>query len=284
MRGPVLGLALAAVAIATSSGIAVRQPVTLSAGESVVVDEYCVEYVGPFSRTEANRSVAGVEVALMRADCVTALKTMQPRLNRYPHSDQAVATPDVRTGLVDDVYLSLAGLTERGTLVLEVFVFPLMWLLWFGGLLTAFGGAYALRARRRESGSGSASGGGACSRGGLRTFGGAVGAGGGSGFTSGCGSTAFAGSVARGEPPPPRGRATVNPSVTSRSGALGMSRGATTAIPTRSMWPVRETKNELERPASRRERSTMIRSTASFKAPFPPAGRTRTRCGVSPPA
>jgi cytochrome c-type biogenesis protein CcmF len=76
---------------------------------------------------------------------------MQPRVHRYPNAAQAVATPDVRTGLFDDVYLSLAGLTERGTLVLEVFVFPLMWLLWFGGLVTALGGAYALRGRRRAA-------------------------------------------------------------------------------------------------------------------------------------
>jgi cytochrome c-type biogenesis protein CcmF len=143
------GLALAAVAIATSSGIAVRQPVTLAAGDSVVVDDYCVEYVRPFTRIEANRSVSGVEVALMRADCTTPVKVMHPRLNRYPHADQAVATPDVRTGFVDDVYLSLSSLTSGGTVSLEVFVFPLMWLLWFGGAVTAFGGLIALGARRR---------------------------------------------------------------------------------------------------------------------------------------
>ena len=49
--------------------------------------------------------------------------------------------------------LSLSGLTAEGTLILEVFVFPLMWLLWFGGLLTAAGGLYALRARRRPASS-----------------------------------------------------------------------------------------------------------------------------------
>ncbi len=145
-----VGIALAAVAIATSSGIAVRQSVQLAAGETAVVDEYCVEYLGPFTRNEPNRTVTGVNVALMRADCNTPVKLMQPRLNRYPHADQAVATPDVRTGLVDDVYLSLSSLTSGGTVSLEVFVFPLMWLLWFGGTVTAVGGLIALRARRRS--------------------------------------------------------------------------------------------------------------------------------------
>ncbi|MCP3975921.1 MAG: heme lyase CcmF/NrfE family subunit [bacterium] len=146
-----LGLALVAVAIATSSALAVRQSVELEVGGSAVVDDYCVTYQGPFSRAEPNRIVEGAEVLLLRSDCATTIRSMEPRVHRYPNSTQAVATPDVRTGLVDDVYLSLSGLTERGTLILEVFVFPLMWVLWFGGLVTAAGGVFALRARRRSS-------------------------------------------------------------------------------------------------------------------------------------
>ena len=145
-----IGLALVAVAIATTSGLAVRQTVEIGLRETAVVDEYCVGYLGPFSRAEPNRLVEGAEVALMRADCSTPIRLMEPRVHRYPNSAQAVATPDVRTGFVDDVYLSLSGLTAEGTLVLEVFVFPLMWMLWFGGALTAGGGLYALRARWRD--------------------------------------------------------------------------------------------------------------------------------------
>ncbi len=139
-----------AVAIATSSALALRQTVELEIGGSAIVDDYCVSYVGPFTRAEPNRIVEGAEVRLLRSDCSTAVATMQPRVHRYPNAAQAVATPDVHTGLIDDVYLSLSGLTERGTLVLEVFVFPLMWMLWFGGLVTAAGGLFALRAKRRE--------------------------------------------------------------------------------------------------------------------------------------
>jgi len=145
-----VGIALMAVAIAASSGLAVRQTVQLGVGETAVVDDYCVGYLGPFTRTEPNRIVEGAEVALYRSDCSSLLRVMTPRLHRYPNSAQPVATPDVRTGLVNDVYLSLSGLTEEGTLIVEVFVFPLMWMLWLGGFITAFGGLFALRARRRS--------------------------------------------------------------------------------------------------------------------------------------
>ncbi len=144
-----VGIALVAVAIAASSGLAVRQTVEIGVRETAAVDDYCVGYLGPFSRSEPNRIVEGAEVALLRSDCETPIRLMRPRVHRYPNAAQAVATPDVRTGLVDDVYLSLAGVTAEGTLVLDVFVFPLMWMLWLGGLLTALGGLYALRRRAR---------------------------------------------------------------------------------------------------------------------------------------
>ena len=143
-----VGVALVAIAIAASSGLAVRQTVEIGVRETAVVDDYCIGYLGPFSRTEPNRVVEGAEVALMRADCATPIRLMAPRVHRYPNSPQAIATPDVRTGLFDDVYLSLSGLTAEGTLVVEVFVFPLMWMLWTGGLITVLGGLVALRGRR----------------------------------------------------------------------------------------------------------------------------------------
>ena len=142
-----IGLALIAVAIATSTALAVRQEVRLAPGDAVAVDDYCVRYEGSFTQQTAQRSVEGAELTLLRADCTTAIRTMTPRLNRYPNSSQAVATPDVRTGFIDDVYVSLAGGTADD-LVIDVFVFPLMWLLWLGGLVTVAGGIWSLALRR----------------------------------------------------------------------------------------------------------------------------------------
>ncbi len=144
-----IGFALVAVAIAASTALAVRQEVQLAAGERVVVDDYCVGYDGSFVRDEANRRVEGAAVTLYRADCSTVIRTMEPRVNRYPNATQAVATPDVRTGIVEDVYLSLAG-GGADAIVLDVFVFPLMWLMWAGGIVVVIGGLWSAGARRRS--------------------------------------------------------------------------------------------------------------------------------------
>ena len=43
------------------------------------------------------------------------------------------------------MYLSIAG-GGADAVTLDVFVFPLMWLLWAGGLITVAGGAWSLLA------------------------------------------------------------------------------------------------------------------------------------------
>ena len=146
-----IGFALVAVAIAASTALAMRAEIRLAEGERVVVDDYCVAYDGPFVRTETNRRVEGASLTLYRADCTTEVRTMEPRLNRYPNSTQAVATPDVRTGLVEDVYVSLAG-GGAEEIVLDVFVFPMMWLLWGGGMVVVAGGVWSVAARKPERG------------------------------------------------------------------------------------------------------------------------------------
>ena len=146
-----VGLALVAVAIATSTALAVRQEVRLTPGEAAAVESYCIQYEGPFTESTPQRSVEGARLVLLRADCTTEIRPMAPRLNRYPNSAQAVATPDVRTGLVDDVYVSLAG-GSADEIVLDVFVFPLMWLLWVGGMITVAGGAWSFVGRKPPRG------------------------------------------------------------------------------------------------------------------------------------
>jgi cytochrome c-type biogenesis protein CcmF len=142
-----IGFALAAVAIATTSVLAVRDKVELAVGESAVVAGYCVDYVEPFQRVEANRVVEGVRIDLYRSDCSTSVSTLYPRVNNYP--SQAIATPDISTGLIDDVYLNLSARSGE-SIVLDVFVFPLQWLLWLGGSIIVLGGVVALARRPRR--------------------------------------------------------------------------------------------------------------------------------------
>ena len=144
-----IGLGLVAIAIATTSVLAVRAEARLAVGETATIGGYCLEYAGPFERNEPNRFVQGANVIVLDEACRATVATLQPRIHRYPNAAQAVATPAIRTGLIDDVYVSLAG-GNNDEIVLDVFVFPLQWLLWLGGLIVVAGGVVALGRKVRS--------------------------------------------------------------------------------------------------------------------------------------
>ncbi|MEA2010719.1 MAG: cytochrome c-type biogenesis CcmF C-terminal domain-containing protein [Actinomycetota bacterium] len=146
-----VGLALAAVAIATTSVLAIRTEVPLTVGETVVVDDYCLGYIEPFSRIEPERNVQGARVAILDGSCQDTKVVLEPRLHEYPKFGQVIATPQVWTSWIDDVYLTIAAMDDTG-IRLKVLIFPLQWLLWVGGLTIVAGGVLSLgRKSRRPS-------------------------------------------------------------------------------------------------------------------------------------
>ncbi|HEX5631324.1 MAG TPA: heme lyase CcmF/NrfE family subunit [Acidimicrobiia bacterium] len=144
-----VGVALVAVAIAFSGSFDTRDTITLDPGQSAAVQGYTLTYVGPFLTEDAHRTLIGAEVVLARGG--NDLATLRPALTQYPNQIQAIPTPAVRTGLREDVYLSLVRIEEGSARVtIDVFRFPLMWLLWIGGLIVVSGGALSFFGRRKQ--------------------------------------------------------------------------------------------------------------------------------------
>jgi cytochrome c-type biogenesis protein CcmF len=139
-----IGIALMAISLATTNGLAVRETVTIEQGGTAVVAGYCIRYVEPFSFTEPNREVSGVTVEVLDASCTTVLKELAPRINSYAGTSQPIGTPSVWTGFRDDVYIGIAG-GSATSVDLNVFIFPFQWLLWFGGIVVVAGGFLATR-------------------------------------------------------------------------------------------------------------------------------------------
>ena len=145
-----VGVALVAVAVAFSGSFGVRQEITLTVGQSAFFEGYTLTYLSPFLREEPNRTVVGATIELSRGGRV--LGTLEPRLNQYPNQVQAIPTPSVRTGLREDVYLSLVRIEPgSATVTVDAFRFPLMWLLWLGGLIVFAGGLRSYYGRRRTT-------------------------------------------------------------------------------------------------------------------------------------
>jgi cytochrome c-type biogenesis protein CcmF len=143
-----IGVAVLAIGIAASSGTALREQVRLEVGQSTVVDGYCVVYDSATSRVEPNRRVTGALFSLRSADCADEIARLEPVFNQYARPP-AVATPAVHTGLVEDVFIALADIPGDEAAI-DVFVFPLMWVLWLGGLIAVGGGIWGVVARKPQ--------------------------------------------------------------------------------------------------------------------------------------
>jgi cytochrome c-type biogenesis protein CcmF len=83
-------------------------------------------------------------------------KVYEPALSQYPGFGSLIGTPSVRTGLTEDVYLTVTRLPEEGAdvVTLRVIIQPMALWLWVGGGVMALGtilAAWPGRHRRRPT-------------------------------------------------------------------------------------------------------------------------------------
>jgi cytochrome c-type biogenesis protein CcmF len=76
----------------------------------------------------------------------------EPALSQYPGFGSLIGTPSVRTGLREDVYLTVVRLPEDGStqVTLRVMIQPMVLWLWIGGGIMALGTLLAAWPGRRR--------------------------------------------------------------------------------------------------------------------------------------
>src|SRR5262249_57619965 len=73
------------------------------------------------------------------------LGTYAPAISTFPNASQGIGTPSVRTGLREDVYLTLVSSpNQQGRVTIGVAVNPMVLWLWVGGGVIAAGTLLAL--------------------------------------------------------------------------------------------------------------------------------------------
>ena len=142
-----VGLALIALAITVSGSMADRSAATLAPGESVRFAGYTVTYEGSYERQLPDRKVLAARFVLRENGRV--VRVAEPRLSTFPRQVTAVAAPSVWTTPTQDVYVALTRLDDQQAAV-NLYRYPLMWLLWAAGFLVVFGGLWALGGRRAQ--------------------------------------------------------------------------------------------------------------------------------------
>jgi cytochrome c-type biogenesis protein CcmF len=144
------GVVLVAVALAASSGYTTRAEVRLADGESAAVGGYEVTYLGTERVVTEQKSTVRADVQVARGGDV--LGVYQPSISSFPNFTGGIGTPSVRTGLLEDVYLTLVATpADDGRATIGVAVNPLVLWLWIGGGVMALGTVLALLPRRRAA-------------------------------------------------------------------------------------------------------------------------------------
>jgi cytochrome c-type biogenesis protein CcmF len=144
------GVVVIAVVLAASGSFGMKREVRLARGQTVAVGDYRVTYVDRRVTRGAQKNVVSVDLRIARDG--ENLGTYAPAISTFRNSTTGIGTPSVRTGLREDLYLTLVSSpTESARITVGVQTQPLTLWLWIGGGLMALGTVIALapRVRRR---------------------------------------------------------------------------------------------------------------------------------------
>jgi len=141
-----VGVVVVAVAIAASSSFGQRGEVTVRPGSVAGFDGHRLAFAGlAVVRTPARQATE----ALVRVD---GAGPYRPAVSQFGAGTEAVGTPAIDSGPLDDVYLTVDALptTPGGAVTLGVTVQPLVAWLWVGGAVVVLGAILAAVPGRRR--------------------------------------------------------------------------------------------------------------------------------------
>ena len=132
-----LGVILVAVALASSNSFTHSATLTVQQGELVEWGGHTFELVS----VDETINDRGSESVLAANVVLDGGKNYRPSNTTYLNMGAEVGTPSVRTGLTEDVYLTLDPGAAAGdtSATIRVFIKPMILWLWVGGLVMAIG-------------------------------------------------------------------------------------------------------------------------------------------------
>ncbi len=138
-----IGVICIAVALASSGSFGSKREVRLRRNESTVVGGYKVTFVGTHKATTAQKTSVSADLKLSKDG--RDLGTYAPAVSSFPNSQEAIGTPSVRTGLIEDVYLTIISAPNaRGRVTVGIAVNSMTLWVWIGGGLMAIGTIVAI--------------------------------------------------------------------------------------------------------------------------------------------
>lgn len=145
-----LGVILIAVALAASNSYT-------RAGEFTVAKGETVSFAGhTFTLIDITDFTTSRSVGIRAQVSIDGGQAYAPAISKYTAFGMDVATPSVKSGLANDIYLTLEAGSQpsAGAAKLKIFIKPMVLWMWIGGGFCAFGtllAAFPGRSRRRPT-------------------------------------------------------------------------------------------------------------------------------------
>jgi cytochrome c-type biogenesis protein CcmF len=147
-----LGVLMAFVGIVASSFYKTEVKKSVNPGESFAVGPYQLKYLKLTSADNPHMASLTAQVALSKNG--REIGSLAPTKIFYKHPEQPATQVAIRSTPISDLYVVLAGIDDKSDLVtFDVFLTPLVFWLWAGGLVMAVGTVMAMwpNAREREA-------------------------------------------------------------------------------------------------------------------------------------
>jgi cytochrome c-type biogenesis protein CcmF len=144
------GVVVIIVSIAVSSTMQQDVEVQLRQGESATIGKYELTFEGVEVVTLPHREAVQANLSVTRNGKPDG--EMRPAMNYYEMSRDPIGTPDVRTTLTHDLYISVMNIDpRRNTVGLHLIINPMVGWIWIAMIAMAIGGLMGLiPARRRK--------------------------------------------------------------------------------------------------------------------------------------
>ncbi len=142
-----LGMVLIFVGLTGSSAYQIEQNLVLKPGEHAVVGPFALQYDSLTRAVEPTYEAFIARLVVSRNG--QPLTVLFPEKRVYFAQNQPTTEVALRTSLLEDLYVILAGFEPSRTATFKVFVNPLVAWLWLGGLVIVLGTVIAIWPERR---------------------------------------------------------------------------------------------------------------------------------------
>ncbi len=114
---------------------------TVKKGEQFTIDRYTLKYMD--SENKEDSHMAQLIATLDVYENGKQITTLHPEKRFYKRPEQPATEVDMRSTMRDDLYVVLGSIDDQGVATFQAYVNPLVWWLWFGGVVLVIGTAIA---------------------------------------------------------------------------------------------------------------------------------------------